>query len=65
MDERVRLCRSVEGNTQIRVDRLLLEDQGREWLYTELGARGLLARDLGEPVVRGRNVIIPIRKESE
>jgi hypothetical protein len=34
-------------------------------LYTELGARGLLARDLGEPVVRGRNVIIPIRKESE
>ena len=65
MDERVRLCRSVEGNTQIRVDRLLLQDQGREWLYTELHDRGLLAGDLGEPVVRGRNVIIPIRKEEQ
>ena len=48
-DERIRLCRSIDGNTQIRVDRLLLQDQGREWLYTELGKR--------------RHVIIPIRKE--
>lgn len=64
-DERIRMCRSVEGNTQIRVDRLLLQDQGREWLYTELGKRGLLATDLGEPVVRGRHVIIPIRKEEQ
>jgi hypothetical protein len=64
-DERIRLCRSVEGTTQIRVDRLLLQDEGREWLYTELGKRGLLPGDLGEPVTRGRHVIIPIRKESE
>lgn len=65
MDERVKLTRDLQGNTQIRVGRLLLQDQGPDWLYTELDNRGLLPGDLGEPVVRGRNVIIPIRKESE
>jgi hypothetical protein len=63
MDERVKVGRDIQGQPQVRVDRLVVEAEGLTWLYQQLHDRDL--KDLGEPITRGRHIIIPIRKDTE